>query len=72
MIQKATFQIIEKGTEKLITEYPIYYSDAQNLHHEFIEAQKVWDEYMVRVVTDSFNMESSMTYKEQLQFELSK
>jgi len=65
---KAKFRVQdENGTE--IKQYEIEYTDAKDLHTIWKEARQVWDEYFVEVEVDSFFMNHSHTYKEEVLME---
>jgi len=65
---KAKFRIQdENGTE--IKQYEMEYTDAKDLQKIWKEARQVWDEYFVEVEVDSFFMNHSHTYKEEILME---
>lgn len=62
---KAKFSIQdENGNE--IKNYEVEYTDSKNLKDIWKEARQVWDEYFVQIELDSFFMNHSHTYKEEL------
>jgi hypothetical protein len=66
---KATIKVIDKDTTpnhpKVIKQYEIEYTDADDLMTHYEAARKVWDEYFVEADTQYMVMTSSHTYKEE-------
>ncbi len=68
-MNKATIKVIDKDTTpnhpKVIKQYEIEYTDADDLMTHYEAARKVWDEYFVEADTQYMVMTSSHTYKEE-------
>jgi hypothetical protein len=71
-ISNANFRIVCPKTSKLIKSYLVEFTDYKHLNQLFQESRKVWDEYQVSAETEAFVLGNSHTYREQLEFELSK
>lgn len=65
----ATFRIINTKTSELINTYELEYADAAELNKLFQEARQVWAEYQVEAKTDTFILNKSHTYYEELMIE---
>jgi len=68
-MNKAIVKVIDKDTTpnhpKVLRQYEIEFSDANDLHNQYQEARKVWHEDFVEVHTEYMIMTSSHTYKEE-------
>jgi hypothetical protein len=53
---------------KLVKEYNVLYESSKDLNTKFHEARKVWAEYFVEAITDTFTIGFSHTYIDELNF----